>query len=94
MFTRAPERLIIRAVADTPIAGTDRRIRASRVTGAGAMVKFAEPPEFPARIDDAWLREHVPAMPESQFERLIVWLRAKRWTDAELATRVYPVRGH
>ena len=94
MFTYAPERLRVRGVADVGLPDCQVRIKASRIVASvGPMIRFGDDPEFPARIGDSWLKEYVPSMSDEQFERLLARLRAKRWSDAELATRVLPLRG-
>lgn len=92
MFTQAPETLCVRRVAEVAVPGSDVLIRAARVSGEGAMVRFADDPEFPAAIRDAWLAAHVPNMPEDRFERLLARLWAKRWTTSEIDGRVRPLR--
>ncbi|HET6870892.1 MAG TPA: hypothetical protein VFH80_33590 [Solirubrobacteraceae bacterium] len=93
MFTHAPERLEVTLTADVKVPGTDRRVKAARIARAGGrMVSFHDPPEFPRVVTQDWLRTNVPTMSEDQFGRLVARLRAKRWTDAELAERVHPLR--
>jgi len=93
MFTDAPEFLEMKFVASTTVPGTDWMIRAARVVaGKGRNVHFHDPPEFPRRIDQRWLDEHVPPMPEDQFQSLLQWLKLKRWTDQEILSRVQPLR--
>ena len=92
MFTEAPERLAITAVAEHAIKGVNMTIKASRVLGAGPMIAFGPQPEFPERMSQRWLEQNVPAMPDEIYERLIAWLKQKSWTEEELAQRVHPLR--
>lgn len=94
MFSHAPEQLEIKLLTEAPISGTDWIIKASRVAipEGAALLKFGDAPEFPARISQAWLQQHVPAMREDEYQRLLIWLGHKRWTDRELSTRVHPLR--
>jgi hypothetical protein len=92
MFTHAPERLRIKAIATGAVGGAGMTLKAARISGAGDMVGFADPPEFPALIGQRWLEVHVPAMAEAEFQRLLVRLRAKGWTEPEIAQRVLPLR--
>ncbi len=93
MFTHAHEKLAIAAVAAA--RATDSwEIRAARVVGHGELVRFGDAPEFPRRIDQRWLAANVPQMDVAMFERLLLRLRAKRWTDAEIAQRVMPFARH
>lgn len=91
MFTHAPATLIITPVASVPVTG-GWEIRASRVTGEGDPVRFADPPEFPQSINQAWLDTNVPGMDEKTYQRLLARLKLKRWTSSDLATRVAPLR--
>jgi hypothetical protein len=70
----------------------DFTIKVVQVEGMGELLRFADPPEFPERIDQKWLEAHIPAMDDSQFERLLERLRAKRWTSKEIEHRVLPLR--
>jgi hypothetical protein len=91
MFTHAHAELVISAVAAA--RATDSwEIRATRVVGQGELVRFADAPEFPRSVNQHWLAKHVPDMDADTFERLLLRLRAKRWTDAEVAQRVMPLR--
>lgn len=93
MFTHAPERLRIKAVCTVPVPGAAVTIRGARIVGGeGRTIRFASPPEFPQRITDHWLAQHVPVMAGDTYDRLIQWLRIKRWSQAELQTKVYPLR--
>jgi hypothetical protein len=93
MFTDAPERIRIKHVATAAVPATSQSIRAARiVAGEGRAIRFASPPEFPQRITSAWLADNVPHMPPDQYERLLSWLERKRWTNAELKTRVQSLR--
>lgn len=92
MFTDAPERLQIMSIVSAPVPKAAITLKASRVAGDGRMLPFASPPEFPAVIGQGWLVAHVPTMPPDQFERLLDRLRAKRWTEQDLAERVLPLR--
>jgi len=93
MFLAAPERLRIKQVATAPVPGTTRTFNASRIVGGeGRAIPFANPPEFPQRITQRWLEAHVPSMPDTQYERLLAWLKLKRWTAADLKSRVSPFR--
>ena len=91
MFTHAPARLAISQVAAIPVTNA-WEIRAARVVGQGELVRFADPPEFPPSINHRWLAASVPEMDEAKFQRLVVRLRAKRWTEGEIAQRVMPLR--
>lgn len=92
MFTHAPSDLVISRVANAWTASCDWEVRASRVSGQGPLIKFAELPEFPQRINRAWLIANVPGMDEGTFERFLTRLRQKRWTEVEIADRVLPLR--
>jgi hypothetical protein len=92
MFTHAPERLRVKGVADVAVPGSDVRIRTARISGDGSIVRFGPDPEFPSSISQHWLDSHVPDMPEEQFDRLLARVRLKRWTKAEIASRVHPLR--
>jgi hypothetical protein len=94
MFTNAPEHLEVEFLAETPIAGTDWIIKLSRVAAqaGGQLIKFGQNPEFPQRMSQSWLEQHVPGMPEDEYQRLLNWLRLKAWTDQELTSRVHPLR--
>jgi hypothetical protein len=93
MFTHAPEWLRIRQVAGADVGGSDMWIRAARIANSGgAMIRFANDPEFPAKLTQRWLEVHVPDMPDDQFQRLVVRLRMKRWTGTEIDTRIRPLR--
>jgi hypothetical protein len=93
MFTEAPQRIRTKHVVTEAIPGGGRTLRAARIVGGeGRAVTFARAPEFPQRTTDHWLSSHVPEMPRDQYERLIVWLRLKRWTEADLTSRVHPLR--
>ena len=68
-------------------------VRAVAVQAAGGWIEnFASAPVFPQRINQRWLDANVPEMPDADFEDLVLWLRQKRWTDAELTERMYPLR--
>jgi hypothetical protein len=92
MFTDAAEQLQILSIVSAPVPKAGITLKASRVAGDGRMVHFASPPEFPAVIGQEWLVAHVATMPPDQFERLLERLRAKRWTEQDLAERVLPLR--
>lgn len=93
MFTYAPERIRIKHVATSAVPAASRSVRAARVVaGEGRTVPFASAPEFPQRITDPWLAEHVPVMAGDQYERLLDWLHLKRWTESELDARVRSLR--
>lgn len=92
MFTHAPATLEIVPVASARTLSGDWEIRAARVSGRGPLIRFAEAPEFPERIDQRWLIANISGMEDAMFERLLTRLRQKRWTDAEIATRVSPLR--
>jgi hypothetical protein len=92
MFTHAPEQLVINLIADESVADVDITIKASTVQGAGPLIRFAPEPEFPHPMSKRWLDETVPTMPDDAFDRLVTWLRQKRWTQDELERRVYPLR--
>lgn len=94
-FTRAPRRFAIEAVAEHDLRPDreDWSIRAVAVTAEGGWIEeFAPPPVFPRRITQPWLDQNVPDMEGEQSAELVEWLRHKRWTDADLAERVYPLR--
>jgi hypothetical protein len=93
IFTHAPEQLAIELLAEVPVPGTDHIIKIARVAlGSHRMIRFAPDPEFPMTISQRWLDEHVTAMPQGAYGRLIHRLRQKRWTDDELDTKVRPLR--
>ena len=92
MFTHAPAKLHVQLVATAQVAGTPWIVKASRIRGGGELARFASDPEFPSRIGDAWLSANLPAMEEDKYQRLLHRLRLKRWTDEELASKVYPHR--
>lgn len=92
MFTVAPRSLLITQVTDVPIPGTEWIIKGAQISAVRDLVEFASAPEFPERINQRWLQRHVPRMADVEFERLIVWLRHKRWSESDLQTRVYPLR--
>jgi hypothetical protein len=92
MFTHAPERLRIKAVCTVAVPGAAVTILGARIVGGERRtIMFASPREFPQRITDQWLAQHVPVMPGDTYDRLIQWLRLKRWSQAELQTKVYPL---
>lgn len=95
-FIRAPKAIATRALADEEVkrSGERWRIRAASVEPSGPIVRFAPDPEFPTRINQPWLDQHVPSMPEERFARLLDRLKAKRWTPYEIETRVRPLRRH
>lgn len=93
VFTHAPERISVRAVSDVAVPGAQARIRVARVRAVpGPLIRFHDDPEFPALIRDQWLVDHVPLMPDDQFERLVQWLNLKRWTESDIAAKVLPYR--
>jgi hypothetical protein len=93
MFTHAPDQLAIELLTEVPVPGTDHIIKIARVAlGSHRMIRFAPDPEFPMTITQRWLDEHVLAMPQDAYGRLIHRLRQKRWTDDELDTKVRPLR--
>ena len=51
-----------------------------------------EAPEesFPARVTDAYIKAHVPAMTAEEYEAFLALLRQRNWHDHELEARVYP----
>lgn len=91
-FTQAPQRLVIEHILDAPVQRTDVVLKLARIRGEGALVKFAEAPEFPERIDQKWLDANVPNMTEDHYLQLVQRLKNKRWTDVELQVRVQPLR--
>lgn len=91
-FTRAPNRLIINALAPQPIAGFGWTIRAAAVSPAGGWEIYGAKPKFPARIDQRWLIANVAGLDDDTYGALLQRLRDKRWTETELETRVYPLR--
>jgi hypothetical protein len=93
-FTRAPEKFRVDRVATVALPGRPSwSVRAVAIEPAGSWIEgFADPPQFPARMSQRWLETHVPSMSAEQFGLLVAWLRLKRWTDAELDTRVFPLR--
>lgn len=92
MFTHAPSGLVIAPVASAKTVSGDWEVRASRVSGDGPLIQFADPPEFPRRINQRWLAANVAAMDDETFDRLLAWLRQKRWTEADIVNRVLPLR--
>ena len=46
---------------------------------------------LPARMSQRWLEEHFPAMGAAALADLLETLRARGWTDDEIATRVRPL---
>jgi hypothetical protein len=92
MFTHAPETLLVKDIADVAVPGSDVRIRAARISGDGSMIRFGPDPEFPSSINQRWLGTHVPDMSPAQFDRLLARLLLKRWTKAEIDSRVRPLR--
>jgi hypothetical protein len=91
-FTHAPTDLVIAPVATARTPSGSWEIRASRVRGRGPLVWFADPPEFPSRLNQAWLDGNVPDMDQDTFARLLTRLRQKRWTELEISERVLPLR--
>lgn len=95
-FTRAPETFVVEEVGVHELrrGGEHWSVRAVAVTAASRWIEdFAPAPVFPKTIGQPWLNNNVPEMSGEEFDELIEWLRLKRWTPAELAERVYPLRG-
>jgi hypothetical protein len=91
-FEWAHAQLRFTLAGEAAVDGMDFTIKVVQVEGMGELLRFADPPEFPERIDQKWLEAHIPAMDDSQFERLLERLRAKRWTSKEIEHRVLPLR--
>lgn len=94
-FISAPSAFAMTEVGREPLRPATERwsVRAVAVQAADGWIEnFASAPVFPQRINQRWLDANVPEMPDADFEDLVLWLRQKRWTDAELTERVYPLR--
>jgi hypothetical protein len=44
----------------------------------------------PPRVTQAWIETNVPTLTQVQFAELMTALRARGWSDADLASRVIP----
>jgi len=94
-FISAPSAFAITRVGREPLRPATERwsLRAVAVQAAGGWIEnFASAPMFPPRINQRWLNASVPQMSDPDFDDLVMWLREKRWTDAQLMERVYPLR--
>jgi hypothetical protein len=93
-FTRTPEEFRVERIAEVTLPGQPSwSVRAVAIHPGGSWIeRFADAPAFPAKTSQAWLDGHVPSMSAEEFGLLVVWLRLKKWTDAELDTRVFPLR--
>lgn len=94
LFTHTPRTLRVGRVSSTEIQAVDGNwlLRAASVTPHGPLVRFSPDPPFPAKINQQWLEQHVPDMAPQIYAALLGRLRAKRWTEAEIASRVAPLR--
>jgi hypothetical protein len=92
--TTVPQAIHTELVAEIPLPGTEPwTIRAVAVEPDEQWVAdFAPAPKFPSPVTAAWLRDNVARMDEPTFDEFLVYLRAKRWTPAEIADRVLPLR--
>jgi hypothetical protein len=92
--TTVPRRIHSEAVATIPLDGDERwTVRAIAVTPDDEWIAdFAPPPEFPSPVTRAWLQTSVPTMNDAVFEELVVYLRQKRWSRADIEQRVRALR--
>jgi hypothetical protein len=93
-FTRAPRAFVVEEIAAHELRpGSEPwSVRAVAIQPYGWIEDFAPAPVFPQSIRQLWLNDNVPDMSDDEFDELIAWLRLKRWTQAELTARVYPLR--
>jgi hypothetical protein len=92
--TRVPDHINVEAIDSISLAGHEPwTVRAVAVTPSDAWIEdFAPAPKFPSPMTKRWLQETVPTMADAEFEELLTYLQMKRWTSAELAERVLPLR--
>jgi hypothetical protein len=94
-FTRAPRAFVVEEISAQELrpGGEAWSVRAVAISPTGGWIEdFAPAPVFPQSIRQPWLDDNVPGMSDDEFDELIGWLRLKRWTQAELVARVYPLR--